>query len=265
MTTKLPSTKLIIELLVFTVAVACGPQLSKKTYSGNGIDVPGYKKTELLAQEDFSENLQDWLLEGKVNASIDKGRLFFVSTDSLVKNPKGNIWWKHNFKSPYLLEFDYQSTTENGLSMLFWNALTLDGSEIVSNQRTGKYEEYVNGDMQAYHFSFHRFGTGVSNLRKAPGFHLLASVDDPIKPLDTAVHKIHIASTGKRQRIFVDYRLILDFTDKGEPCITQEKWQHPLPCKGTGKIPEKGAFGIRHTQKQGAYYDNFKVYRLETE
>lgn len=113
-----------------------------------------------------------------------------------------------------------------------------------------------------HHVSFHRFGSGKSNIRKAPGFHLVSSVPDPIAPNDTLWHRISIAGADNRQHIYMDGVLIHNFTDERESCLNDKSWQHPLPCEGTGPIPSRGAIGIRHTQKQKALYDNFKIYRL---
>ncbi len=225
--------------------------------------VPGYEKGAILATEDFSENLGDWLTEGKVIARIDSGQLYMESHDADIENPKGNIWWKHDFKNPYVIEFDYQSLSNEGLTMVFWNAFGIDGKDIFSWKRTGKYEEYVSSNLTAYHCSFHRFSTGSSNIRKAPGFHLVSSVKDPIDTKDRNMHRIMIASADNRQRIFVDGQLVHDFIDEGKPCINEKEWQHPLPCKSTGSVPMHGAFGIRLTQKQKIRIDNIKVYQLE--
>lgn len=223
--------------------------------------MPGYSRGKLILSEDFSTGFDNWMTEGKVTARIDEGSLLFESIDELTENPKGNIWWKVDVESPFIMEFDYKSLTENGLSMVFWNATEQNGSDVFSRKRTGRYEEYIN-EMQAYHVSFHRFGSGKSNLRKAPGFHLVSSVPDPIVPGDTLWHHITIASEENRQRIFVDGRLIHDFIDNGKPCLSEVGWQHSLPCNNTSSIPRHGAIGIRHTQKQKALYDNFKIYTL---
>ncbi len=231
-------------------------QISQKT------NFPGYKKSELLNSEEFAGGLENWMMEGKVSAEIVEGKLYFELLDDVIENPKGNIWWKVNVQSPYILEFDYRSITNHGLSMIFWNAEALNGDDIFSWKRTGKYTEYVSNRLRAYHVSFHRFGSNLSNIRKAPGFHLVSSVTDPIEMNDTTTHKIIIASTGNKQQVFIDGKLVHDFTDTGQPCISTTSWQHSLPCVGTGEIPSKGAVGIRHTQKQVAVYDNFKIYRL---
>lgn len=93
-------------------------------------------------------------------------------------------------------------------------------------KRTGRYEEYING-MQAYHVSFHRFGSEKSNIRKAPGFHLVSSMPDPIAPNDTLWHRISIAGADNRQHIYVDGVLIHNFTDERESCLNDKSWQHP--------------------------------------
>jgi hypothetical protein len=79
---------------------------------------------------------------------------------------------------------------------------------------------------------------------------------------DKSTHKIVIASTGKRQRIYFDGLLVHDLTDNGSTCINKKSWQHELPCEGTGPAPQHGAFGIRLTQKQQARFDNIRVYQL---
>jgi hypothetical protein len=226
------------------------------------INLPGFTKSKILYSEDFSRGLKNWMIEGKVDGKIIRGKLHFESLDDIIENPKGNIWWKVNIQSPYILEFDYKSVTNHGLSMIFWNAEATNGDDVFSWKRTGKYTEYINDRLRAYHVSFHRFGSNLSNVRKAPGFHLISSVPDPIEINDTTTHRITIASTGNRQRIFVDGKLVHDFTDNGQSCISTTTWQHNLPCTGTGEIPVKGAIAIRHTQKQIAIYDNFVVYRL---
>jgi uncharacterized protein DUF1961/glycosyl hydrolase family 123 len=224
--------------------------------------MPGFKLGSLLASESFSDNLDSWLTEGLVNTKIDQGCLYMESFDNEIENPKGNIWWKKNFENPYVIEFDCQSLSDNGLIMIFWNAFGLDGKDVFSWERTGKYEEYVNSNLAAYHCSFHRFNTGLSNLRKAPGFHLVASVKDPIDTGDRGIHKVMVASAGNRQRIFIDEQLVHDFIDESKPCLSKGKWQHLLPCQGTGSIPAHGAFGIRLTQKQKAKFDNISVFEL---
>ncbi len=226
--------------------------------------MPGFVKGKLMEEEDFSGSLDNWMREGKVNAEVRNGCLFFESLDSIVENPKGNIWWRVDLHEPYAVEFDYKSLSTHGLTMIFWNATELDGSDVFHTKRTGKYEEYING-LNAYHVSFHRFGSGVSNIRKAPGFHLVATIPDPIAPADTLWHKVMIASAGNRQRVFMDGKLVHDFIDEGSPCFNDKKWQHPTPCSDTGPVHTHGAIGIRHTQKQKALYDNFRVFRLERE
>ena len=224
--------------------------------------MPGFIRGNLIHKEDFSEGLDHWMLEGKVAAHIDDGHLYFESSDYPVKEiAKGNIWWRVDINEPFVMEFDYKSLSENGLSMVFWNATELDGSNVFSRKRTGRYEEYING-LHAYHVSFHRFGSGFSNIRKAPGFHLVSSVPDPIAPKDTLWHRIAIASAGNHQRVYVDGDLIHDFIDESQPCLNDKSWQHSLPCEGTGPVPIHGAIGIRHTQVQKALYDNFKIYKL---
>ena len=220
-----------------------------------------WNKGELLVEEDFSGDLSDWQFEGDVQAGIDNGRLRFEATEtSEVK--KGNIWWKKHFSGPIQIEYDYQSATTHGLSMIWWHAHGRDGEDLLSFERSGRYEDYVKGRMNGYHTSYHRFGSGACNMRKSYGFHLLATADDPIPAEDLNPHHIVIYNQGNRIRFEVDGRLVHDFLDLGEPCLEGDSWNHKAPCLGTGPALTEGKIGIRHTQRQVALYDNFRVYRL---
>lgn len=220
-----------------------------------------WTKGELLAGEDFSGDLSGWLAEGDVRASIEQGRLSFEALEE-TEVKKGNIWWRKNFTGPLLIEYDYQSATPYGLSMIWWNARGTEGEDLLSFTRSGVYDEYVKGRMNGYHISYHRFDSGVSNLRKSYGFHMLASNDDPVPIDDLELHRIAIYCRKGHIRFSVDGKPVHDFIDSGEPCLEGQAWLHDYPCKGTGPVLTEGKIGIRHTQKQVAYYDNFRVYRL---
>ncbi|HUU29598.1 MAG TPA: DUF1961 family protein [archaeon] len=243
----------ILSLFFVLGLIACANQLSAKESL--------WQKSELLAREDFSGNLGDWLIEGDVQARIEDGRLRFeAAAETGVE--KGNIWWRKHFRGPIQIEYDYQSATPYGLSMVWWHAHGRGGEDLFSYERSGVYDEYVKGRMNGYHISYHRFNSGVSNLRKSYGFHLLASNSDPIPIADLEPHHIVIYNQDNRIRFEVDGKLVHDFIDKGEGCIGGKEWLHEFPCQGTGPNFTQGKLGLRHTQKQVAYYDNFRVYRL---
>ena len=220
-----------------------------------------WERGELLAEEDFSGDLSNWLAEGDVQAGIEHGRLRFEALEK-TEVKKGNIWWRENFTGPLLIEYDYQSATPHGLSMIWFLARGREGEDLLSFTRSGVYDEYVKGRMNGYHISYHRFDSGVSNLRKSYGFHLLASNDDPIPVNDLELHHIVIYCRQGHIRFLVDGKLVHDYIDRGQPCLEGKTWHHDYPCKGTGAFFTEGKIGIRHTQKQVAYYDNFRVYRL---
>ncbi len=248
------------KILLLQLLTTCGPLAALE--KGVPLPIPGYERGRLIASESFSGKLDNWLAEGEILARIEAGKLYVESYRSGKENPKGNLWWRKTFREPYLIEFDYQSLSRNGLTMVFWNAHGIDGRDIFSWKRSGRYTEYISGNLRAYHLSFHRFGSERSNIRKAPGFHLLSSVADPIAPDDRRVHRFAIAVTGNRQRVFVNGALIHDVIDDGSPCLNRHPWQHPLPCPGTGPVPTYGAFGIRVTQKQRALFDNLRILEL---
>jgi len=229
--------------------------------SACGAETALYVKGELLASEDFGKGLSNWLPEGDIVARIEKGKLYFeATTKTNVK--KGNVWWKKHFEGNILIEYEYQSLSENGLSMVFFMSDGRDGKDLFSYKRSGVYDEYIAGKMNGYHISYHRFGSGVSNFRKSFGFHVVASATEPIPAKDLKPHKITIHCQGRRVRFLVDGKVVHDFVDEGKPCLSKTRWKHQVPCRGTGPHFTAGKIGLRHTQKQRAYYDNFKVWRL---
>jgi len=220
-----------------------------------------WEKGELLAGEDFSGDFSNWLSEGDVRAGIEQGRLRFEALEQ-TEVKKGNVWWKKEFAGPLLIEYDYQSATPYGLSMIWFLARGKQGEDLLSFTRSGVYDEYVKGRINGYHISYHRFDSGVSNLRKSYGFHMLATNDDPVPIDNLESHHIAIYCRQGRIRFMVDGKPVHDFIDRGQPCLEGKAWLHDYPCKGTGAVFTEGKIGIRHTQKQVAYYDNFRVYRL---
>ncbi|MFC2076740.1 DUF1961 family protein [candidate division KSB1 bacterium] len=239
------------------------PALLLATVMGAGAEGADdlWVKGRLLAGEDFSGSLSNWVVEGDADARIEEGRLRFeATTETDVK--KGNIWWRPHFADPIQIEFDYQSATDYGLTMFWWHSHRRDGRDLLSYKRSGIYDEYVLGEMNGYHISFHRFKSGVSNFRKSFGFHMVATQPDPIPLKDLDNHHITIYNRGNHVRFLVDGKLVHDFHDEGKPCLIETEWLHEGPCKGTGKAFSEGKIGIRHTQRQTAFYDNLKVYRL---
>jgi hypothetical protein len=219
------------------------------------------RRGDLLASEDFSAGMVNWMPEGDVDARIEDGRLRFEATENTPEK-KGNIWWRNRFSGPVRIEFDYQSATPYGLTMFWFNSHGRGGADLLSIERNGRYDNYVKGPMNGYHVSFHRFDSGVSNLRKSYGFHVLSSKPDPVPMENLQPHHVEIYCAGGRIRMMVDGKLVHDVVDDGKLCTEGEAWLHDYPCGGTGEVFVGGYVGIRHTQKQVAYYDNFKVYRL---
>lgn len=234
------------------------------TSSGEAQSTPRqdkWERGELLASEDFSDGISGWKAEGDVDARVEDGRLRFEATEK-TETKKGNIWWRQRFSGPVMIEFDYQSATEHGLTMFWFNSHGRGGADLLSIERDGRYDDYVKGPINGYHVSFHRFGSGVSNFRKSYGFHVVSSSPDPIEPADLEKHRIQVYCRDGHIRVLVDDKVVHDVIDDGILCTEGEAWLHSYPCQGTGEIFRGGYMGIRHTQKQAAYYDNFRVYRL---
>ena len=91
------------------------------------------------------------------------------------------------------VEWDFWPIREPGLCILFFHAKGRNGEDLFDlAPRTGPYEQYHHGDLDAYHVSYFRRrwpaerALHTCNLRKSYGFHLVAQGPDPLPAVQDA-------------------------------------------------------------------------------
>lgn len=121
--------------------------------------------------------------------------------------------------------------------------------------RTGIYDQYHHGDINAFHLSYFRrkepderaFHT--CNLRKSYGFHLTAQGADPIPAAADAdrMYRLCVEKKGGRIRFVTEELELLRFDDDGQIFD---------PLLGAGRI------GFRQLAPMAGAYRNLEVYTL---
>jgi len=137
-------------------------------------------------------DLFDWRLEGQATMTFPKNRLRLENVLPADEGQRANfvLWCPVAFPDGICVEFDFHPIREPGLAMLWFAARGRDGHDLFDPalpRRTGEYDQYRHGAIDAYHAAYFRRGRPgafqICNLRKSRGFHLVAQGGDPIPSL----------------------------------------------------------------------------------
>jgi hypothetical protein len=163
------------------------------------------------------------------------------------------LWCPEEFPADVRIEWDFWPVREPGLAIMFFHARGRGGEDLFDPElaaRTGPYEQYHHGDIDAYHVSYFRRmwpaerALHTCNLRKSHGFHLVAQGADPLPGV--------LDADGP-------YAMCLDVAD-GEIAfsindVTSFRWQDDGPVLPGGKI------GFRQVAPLIGEYANLRVSR----
>lgn len=176
-------------------------------------------------------DLKDWLLEGGKQMSIANGSLILESD---AKNDKNHLvcWLKKEAPADFLLEFTMRPRDrKNGLNIVFFSARGIKGESIFDpslKPRDGTYEQYRQGDIKCYHVSYWAAGRETANMRKSPGFFLVAEGRDLVFQAPNDVFQtVRIYKRGGNIRVIVDDVVALAYDDDGVtygPIYDQAGW-----------------------------------------
>jgi len=166
-------------------------------------------RLRLLCASDFNDAealARDWVVEGRPRASIAKGRLL---VDAFGSDRAATLWYRAEFEADLLVEFAGVTVPPHGACNfnLFLHASELDGSDVLSRQRSGSYSDYH--EINNYIFTLTE---GWSRFRRDPGFQCL-SEDLTLQAKPNVSYRVVILQQGGRLRSLVNDRLIHDVTD----------------------------------------------------
>jgi hypothetical protein len=203
-------------------------------------------------------DLDGWVAEGPVAVEHRDGGMVLSSTAdeaALVADGRGDhahftLWCPDVFDADVEISWDFRPLAGDGLAMLFFAATGTDGRDLFDPslaERTGHYPQYHSGDVSTLHVSYlrrkwaseKRFRT--CNLRKSPGFHLVAQGADPLPGPDDADdhYRVRVTKRGVSVQFAIDDLTLFTFHDAA-----------PL---GAGRL------GFRQMAPLVAHYRNLEV------
>lgn len=206
-------------------------------------------------------DLDGWIAEGPARVEHrDGGMVLSSGADEAALAAAGRgdhahftYWCPEVFAADVEISWDFRPVGGEGLAMLFFAATGTGGRDLFDPAlapRTGYYPQYHSGDVSTLHVSYlrrkwpteRRFRT--CNLRKSPGFRLVAQGADPLPgPGDADGHyRVSVTKLGADVRFAIDGLELFAYRD-------------PEPL-GAGRI------GFRQMSPLEAHYRNLHVNEL---
>lgn len=205
-----------------------------------------------------ASDVADWVAEGPARAEDVDGA---VALRSGGDPDAGHftLWCPAELPDRVRIAWDFRPIAEPGLAMLFFGATGVDGRSVldpVLAPRDGSYPQYHSGDIRTLHVSYFRrrwdderaFHT--CNLRKSPGFHLVAQGADPIPSADDArdrFYRVEVVKDGPRVAFSVYGLPLFSWVDDGS----------------TGPTIGGGRIGFRQMAPLIAHYRDLEVWTLD--
>ncbi len=201
-------------------------------------------------------DLADWIGEGPV-AMTETPTGVELSSSGGDDDGHWTLWCPEEFGDGIRISWDFTPVAEPGLAMIFFGATTVDGASIFDADaapRTGAYPEYHSGDLRALHVSYFRRrwpderALHTCNLRKAPGFHLVAQGADPLPSVGDVAepYRVEVHKDGSHVEFAVDGLTLFAAT---------------VPAD-TGPEVGGGRIGFRQMAPLTARYSNLEVRTL---
>ena len=224
-----------------------------------------YTEGDVLYENVLSSlgDIAGWVMEGDGVVSFPRGKMRQESVRPREAGQAGNIvhWCPITFPDNISISWDFQPLTEPGLAILFFSAQGLHGEDILSAdlaERTGPYDQYHHGDLNALHVSYFRRNAQENefqtcNLRKSHGFHLVAQGADPIPTVGFALnpYRIEVIKCGASVSFSIGYK---------HEVVSVFSWKDD--GKTYGPILDRGKIGFRQMTPLIAEYANLVVKKV---
>ncbi|MEM7034223.1 MAG: YesU family protein [Chloroflexota bacterium] len=220
-----------------------------------------FRLSDLVYENDLSReaDVKGFRLEGEANIDFPNGRLHMENSRDASEGQKSNFvfWCPEDFPADVSIAWDFWPLREPGLCILFFSAMGQRGVDIFDaglKSRTGEYDQYHHGDINAFHVSYFRrrwpqeraFHT--CNLRKSYGFHMVTQGADPLPPVADATPPYHIQviKCGPHIAFYINDLPIFSWQDDGETY---------------GPLLQGGKIGFRQMAPLIGEYANLKIHR----
>lgn len=224
-------------------------------------------KHELLGERIYhnslscADDLKDFRAEGEAAFSFPLGRWRLEGTGDPEEGQKANIvvWCPETFPDHIQISWDFKAIQDPGLAILFVAATGQNGEDVLDPRlaaRSGPYNQYHHGDINALHVSYFRRKAlserafTVCNLRKSYGFHLVAQGADPLPSIADMndAYRIWLIKSGPHVRFGINQLECFRWCDPGDEF---------------GPLLSGGNIGFRQMTPLIAEYANLEVHTLK--
>ena len=225
------------------------------------MDAIHFEKGDVIYENPLAseEDVRGFILEGNASVTFPNSRMRMQNLRDPSEGQAANFvfWCPEVLPDNVCISWDFRPVREPGLCIMFFAATGRNAEGMhdpALARRTGKYDQYHHGDINALHISYFRrtpkarfFQT--CNLRKSYGFHMVAAAGDPLPSVEHAVPPYHIelVKCGPHVAFSINDLPILHWIDDGETYG---------PLLGGGKI------GFRQMAPLIAEYANLTVRAL---
>ena len=208
-----------------------------------------------------ASDVADFVLEGQAAVSFPTGamRLENALDPELGQDANFVFWCPEVLPDHVAISWDFRPLRDPGLAILFFAARGRDGKDLFDASlapRTGPYQQYHHGDLDALHVSYFRrkapkeraFTT--CNLRKSHGFHLVCQGADPLPGiLDVAEpYRVQLIKSGAHVVFTIRQLQLFHWID---------------PAHEFGPVLDGGRIGFRQMAPLMAEYANLRVEAVE--
>lgn len=247
------------QLIVSSVATAA----VAGRVSAQAVQAPAAPKLERIYYNPLksASDVKDWVMEGQVGLDFDSGVMRMRSLTSAEKGREANFvfWCPEVFPDDVEIRWNFTAVEEPGLCILFFAArgiLSGGGDCHVLDKRlkprTGVYEQYTKSDVSALQIAYFRRrwpeerAFHLSNLRRAPGFALLAQGADPLPDVKDATppYRMRLRKARSGVSFFINDLKVVEWAASGEG------------------VPGLGSIGFRQMAPLVATYSDLEVFRL---
>ncbi len=205
-------------------------------------------------------DVKDWVMEGQVGIDFDGGGMRMHNLTSADRGQEANFvfWCPEVFPDNIEIRWNFTALEEPGLCILFFAArgiLAGGGDCHVLDKRlkprAGVYEQYTKSDVSALQIAYFRRrwpeerAFHLSNLRRAPGFELLAQGADPLPDVKDATppYRMRVRKARDGVQFFINDLKVVEW-----------------PASGAN--PGQGSIGFRQMAPLVARYSDLEVFRL---
>lgn len=172
-------------------------------------------------------DVRGFRLEGDAKVSFPDGRMRMENARAADEGQASNFvyWCPQVFPDNVEITWEFRPIKEPGLCIFFFAAggIGKDLFDPSLPRRTGEYEQYHSGAINALHVSYFRRrypeerAFHLCNLRKSKGFHLVAQAADPIPSVEdvSAPFRISVVKQGPVVRFSVNELRLFEWVDDG--------------------------------------------------